>query len=148
MIDATQIANRIRNHLHQKHGTYAVQTSADGIERIYYNGVDLRDLAKAIAAPEYAPTGAQRPRLGLWAPGTYECRCGRCLRTFIGAKGAMVCAPCSYPYDDRNRTFLVESSLFDTADELSDCILDALGYPTKIERRPDLLKVRLHGDKP
>jgi hypothetical protein len=39
------------------------------------------------------------------------------------------------------RYFLVECDLFESADDLRDAILDALGYPLKIEANPDLLKV-------
>ena len=39
------------------------------------------------------------------------------------------------------RYFLVECEFFESADDLRDSILDALGYPLRIEGEPDLLKV-------
>ncbi len=38
----------------------------------------------------------QRPAKGKWSPGTYQCRCIRCNRMFIGDKRATVCADCAY----------------------------------------------------
>lgn len=38
----------------------------------------------------------QRPRLGGWAPGTYECSCVHCEQSFIGDKRAVSCADCAY----------------------------------------------------
>ena len=40
--------------------------------------------------------GDTRPAMGGWAPGSYECFCLACLRSFIGDKRASICAPCAY----------------------------------------------------
>ena len=45
----------IRNFLQKKYGTAAVQVSSDGMERIYYNGVSLLDLADALSKVAQAP---------------------------------------------------------------------------------------------
>lgn len=47
--DRQAIAAQIREYLQKKYGTYAVQVSSDGVERIYYNGVSLLDLADALS---------------------------------------------------------------------------------------------------
>jgi hypothetical protein len=73
--DRQATAALIREYLQKKYGTAAVQVSSDGMERIYYNGIPLLDLAdalsvsrphhhtgsSALSAPD-ASAPAQRPR--------------------------------------------------------------------------------------
>jgi hypothetical protein len=41
-----------------------------------------------------------RPRKGMWAPGSYICRCLDCEEHFVGDKRALSCAPCAYKMPD------------------------------------------------
>jgi hypothetical protein len=42
------------------------------------------------------PKEDKRPRNGMWAPGSYWCKCVHCDETYIGDKRSVCCADCAY----------------------------------------------------
>jgi hypothetical protein len=71
------IVDTIRDYLQNRYGTAAVQMSADGIERIYYNGVALRDLADALtpAAPAQCAPDTTPSNVDFWLKRARSCQC-------------------------------------------------------------------------
>lgn len=42
------------------------------------------------------PKEDKRPRNGMWAPGSYWCKCVHCEEEYIGDKRSVCCADCAY----------------------------------------------------
>ncbi len=42
------------------------------------------------------PKEDKRPQNGMWAPGSYWCKCVHCEEQYIGDKRSVCCADCAY----------------------------------------------------
>ena len=66
---------------------------------------------------------SNRPPLGGWATGDYECKCVHCEEHFIGDKRAIQCADCAYKSIDR--ITLLEEIIADREHKM-ECLLNDL----------------------
>ena len=67
-----------------------------------------------------------RPKRGMWAPGTYMCKCANCEAVFSGDKRAFSCADCAY----NNGWRFIESAPKDGHDILAT--VAGIGQPVRI----------------
>ena len=58
----------------------------------------IADAIRALKREPVPPTDTpdQRPKKGMWAPGSYQCWCLKCGNIFVGDKRALTCADCAY----------------------------------------------------
>lgn len=49
------------------------------------------------------PKEDKRPQNGMWAPGSYYCKCVHCGDLYIGDKRSVCCADCAYARSPQER---------------------------------------------
>jgi len=78
---------------------------------------------KNIITPTNSLKNSNRPPLGGWAAGNYECKCIQCEEHFTGDKRAVQCSDCAYKSEDRITR--LEEIVSDREDKMS-CLLHEL----------------------